>query len=141
MLETYPNHTMELCIRYLVDDGMELEHVNWKDFSKADYTTLVGLAVRNNGLAVQYANMRHVLRSARDLVYYDAVNQNPFAIEYIEDQSDELCLCAVNLEGTALYGVRNQNLSICKSAIESNLNAFYHMDQQFVNSIRDMLDL
>jgi hypothetical protein len=120
---------------------MELEHVNWKDFSKLDYTALVRLAVSNNGLAVQYAHMKHVLRSTWISISFAAINENPFAIEYIEDQSEELCLCAVNLNGTALYGVRNQNLSICKLAVENNANAFYHMDQEFVNPIRDMLDM
>ena len=49
-----------------------------------------------------------------------AVQQNGYALQCVHNQTDEVCLAAVKQDGYALQFVRNQTEAIVKAAVEQN---------------------
>ena len=49
-----------------------------------------------------------------------AINKNPFALKYIENQTDELCKIAIDKNPFALECIKNQTFEICNYAYEKN---------------------
>ena len=49
-----------------------------------------------------------------------AVKQNGFTLQYVENQTEEICLAAVNQNGLALQLVKNQTEDICLAAVKQD---------------------
>ena len=47
-----------------------------------------------------------------------AVNQNGYALEFVREQTPEICLAAVNQDGYALKFVRKQTPEFCWAAVK-----------------------
>ena len=64
----------------------------------------------------------------------EAIKINPNSIRYIIDQTPELCLMAVRLSGNVLHYIRqeNQTEEIILSAIEENAYAFFGVSHGLV---------
>ena len=60
----------------------------------------------------------------------DAVERNGFALQYVKEQTLEICLEAVKQNGDALQYVQNQTPELCLEAVKQNGYAI-----QFVNPI------
>lgn len=48
------------------------------------------------------------------------VQQNGLALQYVENQTPEICLAAVRKNGRALQHVKNQTPEICLAAVRQN---------------------
>nr|QBK87176.1 MAG: protein of unknown function DUF4116 [Marseillevirus LCMAC201] len=49
-----------------------------------------------------------------------AVQQNSWTLDYIKEQTEEICLAAVQQNGVALRRVHHQTPKICKAAVQQN---------------------
>ena len=54
------------------------------------------------------------------------VKVNPFVLEYIDDETTELCMMAIKLDPLAISCVKNQTYEMCKMAVkQSKWSIFY----------------
>jgi hypothetical protein len=60
----------------------------------------------------------------------EAVKQNGFVLQYIEEQTDEICLEAVKQNGMALQFVFKQTPEICLEAVKQNGFALQYIEEQ-----------
>lgn len=60
----------------------------------------------------------------------EAVIENGNALQYIRDQTHEICMAAVFQDGEALRYVRNQTRPICMEAVKQNSSALQYVTNQ-----------
>jgi hypothetical protein len=63
-------------------------------------------------------------------MYRYAAKEAPYSIQYFHTQSPDICILAVQRDGTALRFVREQTPDICHAAIIENWRALYHVREQ-----------
>ena len=56
------------------------------------------------------------------------VNMNGFALIYVKEQTEELCLAAVKQNGSVLEFVKHQTKEICTAAVEQSSDAIYYVN-------------
>ena len=87
-------------------------------------------AVKQNGFALEY-----VLNQTPEICLV-AVKQYGFALEYVLNQTHEICLEAVKQNGYALRYVKNQKPEICIEAVKQKGHALeYVLDEKLKNSL------
>jgi hypothetical protein len=79
------------------------------------------IAVRQNGLAVQY------VENQTPEICMEAVKENPMALQYIRNQTREICEEAILKAPYALGYVRNQSYDMCKLAVSRHALAIEHI--------------
>ena len=79
-------------------------------------------AVKENGLALEY------VQNQTPEICMEAVKQNGWALQFVKNQTPELCMTAVKENGFALEFVKNQTPEIIAAAIEQDPGAI-----EFVN--------
>ena len=62
-----------------------------------------------------------------------AVKQEGYAIMYVKEQTEEICLAAVRQNGLALKYVKEQTEFICSEAIRQDKCAIIYVDKKFVD--------
>lgn len=67
---------------------------------------------------------------------YDAIKENPDSLQAIseEDQTEKLCIEAVNVKGRSLRFVKKQTYDIIITAINQDVNAFKYLDPNVLSS-------
>ena len=58
------------------------------------------------------------------------VKQDGDALQYVEEQTEAICLAAVKQDGYALQYVREQNEAICLAAVKQDSNALRYVKEQ-----------
>jgi hypothetical protein len=56
-----------------------------------------------------------------------AINNNWEALQYVQYQTDDVCMRAVSINGNALQYVRKQTDIICCAATDNNIAAIIHV--------------
>ena len=82
------------------------------------------LAIKYNGLMIEH------LENQTDEMCLAAINQNYQAIQYIKEQTEEMCLKAVSQNWRALEYVKNQTDEMCLNAISQNWCALDYVKNQ-----------
>ena len=59
-----------------------------------------------------------------------AVKQDGNALQYVEEQTETICLAAVEQDGCALQYVREQNEAICLAAVKQDGYALPYVEKQ-----------
>ena len=59
-----------------------------------------------------------------------AVQENSYALRYIEEQNPEICLAAVQENGYALQFVKEQTPEICMAAVQENARGLKYVEHQ-----------
>ena len=62
---------------------------------------------------------------------YKKFTNNGFALEFVKEQTSEICLAAVKQNGFALEFVKKQTPEICLAAVNQNLEAFKYVYQKY----------
>ena len=71
-----------------------------------------------------------------------AVKQNGFALRYVHDQTEAICLEAVKQNGDALQYVHDQTEAICLEAVKQDGDALQYVDARFFeNAPEDIIEL
>ena len=65
---------------------------------------------------------------------YIKVIDYPFYIQYVKEQTPELCLVAVNHDGWALQYVKEQTPEICLAAVRRDGRALRYVDRSIFES-------
>jgi hypothetical protein len=100
-----------------------LKQVNWEENTMINYEWEEALmAVKQNWSVLQY------VRNQTEEICLEAVKQDWYALQYVRNQTEEICLEAVKQNWYALRYVRNQTEEICIEAVKHNWYAL-----QFVN--------
>ena len=63
------------------------------------------------------------------------MQKNPIIINYIEEQTEDLCLIACKTNGLVLQYIKNQTDVICLEACENNILAFQNIKSKNNNLI------
>lgn len=71
---------------------------------------------------------------------FELIDQNPFALAYINDQNDELCLKAVKRDGFAIQHVTKQTLAICLAAVNEYDVALEYVNDEFKEECEKWLE-
>jgi len=77
-------------------------------------TRKVCLAVKYNGLALQYVDEQD------DEICTVAVGKNIYALEYVKNQDHDMCMNAVKKNSSIVEYVKIQSLDICLEAVRNN---------------------
>ena len=59
-----------------------------------------------------------------------AVKQDGYALRYVRDQIEAICIAAVKQDGNALRYVRDQSEAICIAAVKKNAGALTYVDKR-----------
>jgi hypothetical protein len=81
-------------------------------------------AVKENGWALQF------VQNQTPEICLEAVKQNGYALEHVKNQTPELCLEAVKQNGNSLYYVKNQTPELCLTAVKQAGYALYYVQNQ-----------
>ena len=113
------DQTERVCVAALGQNGNAIRYINKPSFE------MKRLAVLMDGLSIRYIDEE----DERNYHYLCtiAINQNAFAINFIDEQTYELCLQAVQKNGDMLWCVEEQTKEICTEALRNNLKAFKHI--------------
>ena len=79
-------------------------------------------AVESNGYALQY------VKEQTPEVCLKAVEKNGDALRYVKEQTPEVCLKAVESNGCALMYVKEQTPEVCLKAVEKNGDALQYVN-------------
>ena len=80
----------------------------------------------------------HEIVSYRGQEAIDKVKQNGYALQYVKEQTEEICKLAVSQSGYALKYVKEQTEEICKLAISQSGYALQYVDESIFMSERDL---
>ncbi|MCE5225750.1 MAG: DUF4116 domain-containing protein [Porphyromonadaceae bacterium] len=65
-----------------------------------------------------------------------AVKRRGCVLQYVKDQTPELCLEAVKQNGHALQFVKEQTPEICLAAVERNVHAIYCVKYEYLDVVK-----
>ena len=65
----------------------------------------------------------------------NAVKQNGYALQYVTEQTEQICLEAVKQNGDALRYVNEQAEQICLEAVKQNGDALRYVDARFFENV------
>ncbi len=80
-------------------------------------------AVRKDGLALQYVH------NQTSEICLAAVKKDGYALKYVKDQTPEICLAAVKKDGYALQYVKDQTPEICLAAVKQEMDSLQHVNK------------
>jgi len=63
-----------------------------------------------------------------------AVKQNGYALQYVKDQTEAICLEAVKQNGLTLKYVKDQTEEICLAAVKQNKDATIYINKEIIDS-------
>jgi hypothetical protein len=86
-------------------------------------------AVKQNGYALQYVTEQ------TEQICLEAVKQNGYALQYVTEQTEQICLEAVKQNGDALRYVNEQAEQICLEAVKQNGDALRYVDARFFENV------
>ncbi|MDR1984220.1 MAG: DUF4116 domain-containing protein [Prevotellaceae bacterium] len=81
-------------------------------------------AVKENGLALEF------VKEQTPEICMEAVKQNGWALKYVKEQTPEMCMEAVKESGFALDYVKEQTPEICMEAVKQNGLALHYVKEQ-----------
>ena len=90
------------------------ERILLEDFPSWNNLEFCKLAVQQNGYALKYVN------GQTEEICKLAVQQKGYALCYVKERTDEICKLAVQQNGLALHYVKEQTEEICKLAVQQN---------------------
>jgi hypothetical protein len=80
--------------------------------------------VKQNGYALEFVNTQ------TEEICLAAVKQNGHTLRHVNEQTEEICLAAVKQNGYALQHVEEQTEEICLAAVKQNGDALYYVKVQ-----------
>lgn len=101
---------------------LEMSRIPEEDKKWYDEVFCLG-AVKRDGFALQY------VKNQTEEICLEAVKNYVFkwdecALQYVKNQTDAICLEAVKENGMALLHIRNQTLELCLEAVKQNKKVF-----------------
>lgn len=99
----------EWCLKAVKIEGSLLKYMK-----KQTFEICVG-AVKQYPFALTYVDIQLI-----DAVSEHIINDYPFALQFVRNQTPDICLKAVKQHGFALQFVRNQTHEICLEAVKKN---------------------
>lgn len=143
-LEKVPEkyRTEELYKAAVEADAIALQWVP-KDFQTDD---MYEAAFRENDSRIRERratiNFLQYMHNQTEEVCLRAVKQNGMSLKDVKYQNDEICLAAVKNNGLALQYVKNQTEEICFEAVKENREALmYVKDKDIINKLATLLIL
>jgi hypothetical protein len=105
---------------------------NWdKLFNKKDLDGAKALSVvKQNGYALRY------VANQTEAICLEAVKENEFALQYVTDQTEAICLEAVKQDGYALQYVTDQTEAICLEAVKQDGYALQYVSKHIIDKWR-----
>ena len=82
--------------------------------------------VQHNGYALEY------IKEQTPELCMAAVTQTRLALRFVKEQTLELCMAAVSKNGYALKYVKEQTLEICMAAVKQNEFALDYVNSEFI---------
>ena len=121
----YEHYPIVNAYKRICANGMLLSQDDYNIYN--DHYFIVLSAVKQNGLALQYASLN---MHQNYFINNEAVKQNGLALQYVREQTEELCKFAVQQNGLALQYVREQTEELCKFALLQNWRAFQYIREK-----------
>jgi len=84
-------------------------------------------AVKRNGYALQY------VKDQTADVCMEAVKRNGYALQYVKDQTADVCMEAVKQDGEALRYVKDQTADVCMEAVKQDGYALQYVDPNLID--------
>jgi predicted RNA binding protein YcfA (HicA-like mRNA interferase family) len=81
-------------------------------------------AVKKNGYALRYVHEQ------TEAICLEAVKQHGYALQYVHEQTEAICLEAVKQNGPALKYAHEQTEAICLEAVKQNGYALQYVHEQ-----------
>ncbi len=84
-------------------------------------------------------NKRQMLRNGVEFTYNDymrEIKRNGLFLQHMKEQTDEICLIAVNNDGLALKYVKEQTEEICTEAVKENGLAIQYVKEIFMKTVK-----
>ena len=76
-----------------------------------------------------------MIRKSRGTGSFAAVKQNGYALQYVKDQTTEICLEAVKQSGDALQYAKDRTTEICLEAVKQSGYALQYVKDQTTKNL------
>ena len=83
-------------------------------------------AVKESGYALEY------VKQQTEEICLEAVKENCSVIQYIKEQTEEICLAAVKQNGNSLQYVKEQTPKICYEAVKQNGSVLQYVEEFYL---------
>ena len=113
------------CSIYWFDENTKLALIEIPDDAR--------VFVQRNGLKVDMLIVKDkvILRDVDDdNLWIDIIQNNGLILEFVKNQTDEICIIAVQQNGNALQYVKKQTDIICKLAVQQNATALAYVENK-----------
>jgi hypothetical protein len=87
-------------------------------------------AVKQNSYALRFVSEQ------TEEICLAAVKQNGYALRFVSEQTEEICLAAVKQDGYALQYVSEQTEEICLAAVKQNSYALEFVSETIMQSLQ-----
>ena len=67
-----------------------------------------------------------------------AVKQNGYSLQYVKEQTPEICMAAVKQNGYSLQYVKEQTPEICMAAVKQNGDSLQYVKEQIFSKVRTL---
>ena len=101
---------------------MKSEVVNMSHYTREEQESLINKFYGWN-------NLKEIDNQYEDICF-SAIEQNPYALQYVKKQTENICLAAVKQNGLTLEYVKNQTPKICLVAVKQNGLALKYVKEQ-----------
>jgi len=92
-------------------------------------------AVKQDGYALRY------VKNQTENICLEAVKENGDALKYVKNQTENICLEAVKQDGYALRYVKNQTENICLEAVKQDGYALRYVNENIFKNMTEELTL
>jgi hypothetical protein len=133
--------TLEICTIAVKNNGYALKFVNDDMMNK----TLCLLAVRNAVKAWEYVpkNFKRYVRynyksnidtaiEIPEIIDKESLEKDPWLLEHLVNQTDELCLIAINRDPYVMQYVKNKTENVCMCAVKLNGLTLQHIPKDMM---------
>jgi hypothetical protein len=119
----------KLCVAAVNENGMAIKHVKKECHTDNRYREICMAAIQQSEYGVLH--VMPLIKYQTLEICKAAIQINPRALEFVHDQTEEICIFAVEREGSVLKLVRpgQQTRAICLAAIRNNWHALKYVDE------------
>ena len=126
----------DVMIKTVTNDGFAIKYIPAPNEDDEDefrfYMELVKLSVKQNGMALKFIPKEYQTPSVCKM----AIENNPEAFQYVADQTLDVCLTAVKLDGKLISIVHDKYKAKCSlAAVKQNWRCFEDVIQSYENAL------
>lgn len=122
------DQTEDICLKAIRKNGFVLDYIKEENRTEA----VCWEAVRRRGISICHVPERFV---TREMEWLAIENSNGWAIMFVRDPTEAMCIAAVQLDGRVIKEIKDPTESMCIAAVRQDPLVIEDIDEKFVTGI------